>query len=247
MEQGCVFIGQSRGENLPAVVYFHGGGWVVGGLDTHDCLCRSLANRSEAVVIAVDYDLSPEHKYPRAVDQCFETVKHIAADASEFGINAKRLAVAGDSAGGNLAAAVALKARDESGPNIQFQLLIYPVVDTDFETESYRKYEQGFGLTRSAMMWFWDNYLQGELAEYSKLLSGIDLAGLPPTYILAAELDVLYSEGMALAERLSESAVPVTYRQHNGVIHGFVHFKGVFDVGEQAVDELCVILKNALA
>ena len=145
-----------------ALAYFHGGGWVLGDLDTHDALCRQLCQRTRAVVMAVDYRRAPEHKFPAAIDDCYNAVAHWVANADMFDIDPRRLVVAGDSAGGNLAAALAIKARDERGPDIRFQVLLYPVIEPNFSTTSYDTFATGHGLTKETMQWFWDCYLAGE-------------------------------------------------------------------------------------
>jgi len=234
---------------LACLVYFHGGGWVLGSRDTHDALCRRIANRFSCAVASVDYRLSPEHKFPAALDDCLAAFVELAARAGEFDIDADRMGVAGDSAGGNLAAAVTLRNRDQSGPPICWQWLIYPITDYAFETPSYREFASGYGLTRSAMMWFWDQYLVRAAdgrSPYASPLRAESLAGLPPALITTAEADVLRDEGEAYAERLSAAGVAVKRVCFPGVIHGFLHMSGVFTSAHTALDELAETARHAL-
>ena len=225
----------------PALVYFHGGGFVFGNLDTHDAVCRALAKESGAVVIAVDYRLAPEHKFPAAVDDSFAATVWIAANAERLGIDAKRIAVGGDSAGGNLATVVAMRCRDAGGPKLAAQVLIYPVADVStFETESHRELGEGYFLTRAAMEWFTGHYLASaehkRHPEASPLLAP-NLSGLPPALVITAEFDPLRDEGEAYAKRLQQAGVPVTVTRYPGMIHGFVSMLGVLSGGRQAIRE----------
>ena len=225
----------------PALVYFHGGGFVFGNLDTHDAVCRALAKESGAVVIAVDYRLAPEHKFPAAVDDSFAATVWIAANAERLGIDAKRIAVGGDSAGGNLATVVAMRCRDAGGPKLAAQVLIYPVADVStFETESHRELGEGYFLTRAAMEWFTGHYLASaehkRHPEASPLLAP-NLSGLPPALVITAEFDPLRDEGEAYAKRLQQAGVPVTVTRYPGMIHGFVSMLGVLSSGRQAIRE----------
>jgi acetyl esterase len=234
---------------LPAVMYFHGGGWVLGDLNTHDTLCRRLAAGSGSVVISVEYRRPPEHKFPGALNDCFEATRYVADHAGELGVDAKRVAVAGDSAGGNLAAAVALRARDEGGPAIHSQWLIYPVIDRQFDTGSYQSFAEGHALTRANMEWFWDQYLMGQadaLDPYAAPGQAKSLAGLPPAHVITAEFDVLRDEGESYASRLKAAGVPVTLRRYDGMLHGFIHFTEPFDVGKQAIQDLAAAIKKSL-
>ena len=230
---------------LPVLVYFHGGGWVRGNLDTHDNLCRALAGAGECLVVSVDYRMAPEHTYPAAVDDCYAATMWVAAHAEELGGDADRLAVGGDSAGGNLAAAVTLMARDRSpgGAKIVHQVLIYPVTDYAFDTPSYRDNADGYMLTRADMQWYWQLYL-GEGNElrahepYASPLRASDLTGLPPAHVITAEYDPLRDEGDAYARRLREVGVPVKSTCYPGMIHGFVDMAMVIDQGKRAVDDI---------
>jgi acetyl esterase len=221
-------------ETLPVVMYFHGGGWVLGGFDTHERLVRELANKANVVIIFVNYTPSPEAKYPVALEEAYAATKWIAQNGKTVNVNASRLAVAGDSVGGNMAAAVALLAKERGGPQIRYQLLFYPVTDANFETLSYMKYQEGYWLSREAMKWFWDNYVSNQTnikePTVSPLQASIDrLRGMPPTLIINGEFDVLRDEGEAYAHKLMEAGVPVTAVRYHGTIHDFVMLNALSD------------------
>ena len=221
-------------ETLPVVMYFHGGGWVLGGFDTHERLVRELANKANVVVIFVNYTPSPEAKYPVALEEAYAATKWIAQNGKTVNVNASRLAVAGDSVGGNMAAAVVLLAKERDGPPIRFQLLFYPVTDANFETSSYMKYQEGYWLSREAMKWFWDNYVSNQTnikePTVSPLQASIDrLRGMPPTLIINGEFDVLRDEGEAYAHKLMEAGVQVTAVRYHGTIHDFVMLNALSD------------------
>lgn len=240
--------GRTAGGPQPGIVYFHGGGWVMGDLDTHDTLCRHLANAAGAVVIAVGYRLAPEHVFPAAFDDAVAAVQYVAVHAAELGIDPARLAVAGDSAGGNLAAAVVLQAREGAAPAIAFQCLIYPVLDSGCDTPSYQEFAEGFGLTRAKMQFFWKSYL-GSHDGRNPLLApwrATDLRSLPPALIVTAEYDVLRDEGEAYAGRLAASNVPVEVMRVEGVIHGFIHYAGAMERGQTVLREVGKKLATAL-
>jgi acetyl esterase len=222
----------------PLLVFFHGGGWVIGTFETHDAVCRHLAKQSGGVVVAVDYRLAPEHKFPAAAEDCYAATKWAAENAAALGGDASRLAVGGDSAGGNLAAVVSLMARDRGGPKIAFQLLVYPVTNHAYDTASYRENADGYLLTKDSMVWFWNHYLRSErdgADPYASPLRAPSLAGLPPAMVVTAEFDPLRDEGEAYAERLRQAGVPVTVDRYDGLIHGFFILTGVFDRAKQAV------------
>ncbi|ABB11327.1 Lipolytic enzyme [Burkholderia lata] len=206
-------------------VFFHGGGFVIGNLDTHDHVCRDLCAESGAAVIAVDYRLAPEHPFPAAVDDCFDAVRWIAEHADTLSFDPSRIVVAGDSAGGNLAAVTALKIRDEGGPTLRAQVLVYPV--TDYHTPPTRSYienQSGYSLTRAAMIRFWNDYVANEreaLHPHACPLRAKSLAGLPRALVITAGFDPLRDEGEAYANRLFDAGVPVTFRRHDDMIHGF--------------------------
>ena len=238
-----------RGATVPAAVYFHGGGWVLGDRNTHDALCRRLAKQSGFTVFAVDYRRAPEHKFPLPLDDCYVATQSIWENADEFHIDPNRIAVVGDSAGGNLAVGVSLKARDQGQSFVSFQLLIYPVLQKNFETTSYNEFAEGHGLTKESMIWFWRQYLAKDDDgdnPYAAPLNATDLRGLPATHVITAEYDVLRDEGEAFAARLAAANVPTTSRRYDGMIHGFTHMSGVFDVGKQSIDDIAKILKDAL-
>ena len=226
----------------PALVYFHGGGWVVCDLDTHDVVCRAIARRSGAVVISVGYRLAPEHKYPAAVIDCYAATCWVAENASHLGVDPRRIAVGGDSAGGNLAAVVAQRSRDESGPPIALQVLVYPVTDlSSFDTPSYREFAEDYFLTAAEMVWFRDHYLarpeDARCAHASPLLAS-DLHGLPPALIITAEFDPLRDEGEAYAARLVEAGVPVRCTRYPGMVHPFFSMVGGVKQSLEAIAEV---------
>jgi len=225
----------------PALVYFHGGGFVFGNLDTHDAVCRALAMESDAVVISVDYRLSPEHKFPAAVEDSHAVTVWVAANAERLGIDARRIAVGGDSAGANLATVVAMRCRDAGGPALASQVLLYPVTNfSSFETDSHRELAEGYFLTRAAMDWFTGHYLaSADLTRHPEVspLLAADLSGLPPALIITAEFDPLRDEGEAYAKRLQQAGVPVTITRYPGMIHGFVSMRGVLAGGRRAIQE----------
>ena len=208
----------------PAFIWFHGGGWVIGSLDGADFGCRMMANASGCVVISVDYRLAPEHKFPTAVDDCMGVTQWIAENGASLGVDGSRLAVGGDSAGGNLAAVVSQLARDAGGPSLSFQALVYPVTNYDYGTDSYRENAAGYLLERASMEWFWGHYLRSEADGASAKASPLrhtNLTGLPPAIVITAEFDPLRDEGETYAERLRAAGVPVELMRFAGEIHGF--------------------------
>ena len=208
----------------PVLVYFHGGGFVLCDLDTHDSTCRALANAAGCVVVSVAYRLAPESKFPAAPEDCYAATCWVAEQPASAGFDASRLAVGGDSAGGNLAAVVALMARERGGPHIDHQLLVYPVTDCAFETASYRENAEGYLLTRETMKWFWQQYLDDASQAADPLASPLraeKLEGLPPATLITAGFDPLRDEGEAYAARLEGAAVPVRKRRFDGMFHGF--------------------------
>jgi acetyl esterase len=226
-------------EPLPTVLYLHGGGWVMGDVGTHDTLCRHLANAGQIMVASVDYRLSPEHSFPGALEDCQGVLHHLVEEAPNFGIDPKRVGVAGDSAGGNLSAALAIKNRDEQGPPLRAQLLVYPVIDARCDTASYEAFETDHGLSKDEMLYFWRSYL-GDIDGAHPLASPnqtLDLSGLPPARVITAEYDILRDEGEAYAEQLRVAGVWVELERYNGVIHGFFHFAGMMDRGREAIEK----------
>ncbi|MGD9935040.1 MAG: alpha/beta hydrolase [Dehalococcoidia bacterium] len=206
------------------IVYYHGGGWVIGSINDYDTLARKLAERTSCAVVNVEYRLAPEHRYPAAVDDSYAALEWAAANTKQIAGKSVPLFVAGDSAGGNLAAVMALRARDRSGPAIALQVLIYPVADADFNRPSYTDPENQLLLTREAMVWFWDHYVPDtarRLESDASPLRAPSLAGLPPAVILTAEHDVLRDEGEAYAERLKSAGVSVDCKRYEGQTHGF--------------------------
>jgi acetyl esterase len=235
---------------FPALVYFHGGGFVLCDLDTHDGTCRSLANGAGCVVVSVDYRLAPEHPFPAGLEDCYAATRWVSDRGSELGVDGSRLAVGGDSAGGNLAAAVSLLAGERDGPELRFALLVYPVTNCDFSTPSYRDNAEGYFLTADMMKWFWRQYLpdpsDGEKPHASPLRAG-DLRSHPPAHVVTAGYDPLRDEGEAFALRLREAGVPVTSRRYEGMFHGFFGMTALLDVAQEAVGEACDALRRALA
>jgi len=235
---------------LPVIVYFHGGGFVIGSIGTHDGYCRALAEASQCVVASVEYRLAPEHKHPAAVEDAYAATCWIAENAGKLRIDASRMAVAGDSAGGNLAAVVALLARDRSGPTLAHQVLIYPVTDADCDRPSYHQFADGYMLTRAAMQWFWDHYVGDESLSRHPHVSPLwaqSHADLPPALIIIAEYDPLRDEGEAYAERLRDSGVDTTLSRYDGMIHGFTRRLHFFDKARVALDEVAQSLRRHLS
>jgi acetyl esterase len=229
---------------LPVIVYFHGGGWVLYDLDTFNPICRDLANAAGAVVVAVAYRLAPEHPFPAAVDDAYATVRWVADHAAQIGGDGSRVAVAGDSAGGNLSAVTALRCRDEGAPTLAFQLIINPVTDCDLDTDSYHEFADGLFLTRDQMRWYWDHYLPDPAARthpWASPLRADDLSGLPPAIVYTAENDPLRDEGEAFAARLAAAGVPTIARRVPGVIHGFMNLGNASEKGAAAVAEAAAL------
>jgi len=241
--------GVSDSRRLPVLVYFHGGGWVIGDLETHDVLCRQLTAEAGVSVIAVDYRLAPEHKFPAAADDAWAATRWIAAHAAELGVDADRLAVGGDSAGGNLAAVVALLAREAGGPRIALQILLYPVTDLVSESQSYADLADGYMLTRDSMRWFRAQYLAREQDAADWRVSPLrapSLAGLPPALVVTAGYDPLRDEGEAYARRLREAGVSVDAISFGGMIHGFVPMGRLIDTAFRGVSLITGSLRQAL-
>jgi len=234
---------------LPVVVYFHGGGWTIGSLETHDNSCRALANAVGCVVVSVDYRLAPEHKFPAAVDDAFAATQWVAEHAAELGGDPTRVAVAGDSAGGNLAAVVSILARDQNAPALTFQLLVYPATDAERESASMRENASGYFLELDSMRWFDGHYLRDERDatdwRFSPMRAG-SLAGLPPAFVLTAEFDPLRDQGEAYARRLEEAGVPVELRRYDGVFHGFFGMRDLMEPAQQAWQDVTKALREGL-
>jgi acetyl esterase len=232
---------------FPVVLFIHGGGWVIGSRDTHDDLCRSLCSRAGARVVSVEYRRSPEHKFPAALEDCYAALRWCAERGTARG-EGVRLAVAGDSAGGNLSAALSLYARDRGGPPLRLQVLIYPVTNHGFHTASYHECAEGFGLLRDAMIYYWKSYLASPddgRNPYASPLQAADLRGLPPALIQTAQFDVLRDDGEAYAARLRRSGVPVRCTRYLAMNHGFVQFAGAYEHGRVGVQEIADALRDS--
>jgi acetyl esterase len=232
--------------SLPGLVYFHGGGFVLGDLDMSDRPCRELANLSGSVVISVDYRLAPEHKFPAAVDDAYAATRYVAQHANEFGVDPRRLAVGGESAGANLATVVALMARDKGTPSIAFQLLVYPLVDFNDDSPSMREFAADHFLTRDALDYFRDHYLATPADAHNPYASPMlgDLQGLPPARIITAECDPLRDQGEAYARKLQTSGVHVALERYDGMIHPFFSLAGIIDGGTTAIADAAAALRN---
>jgi acetyl esterase len=236
---------------FPVLVYFHGGGWVLCDLDTHDPVCRSLSNNAECIVVSVDYRLAPEHKFPAAAEDCHAATRWITSNAALINGDPGRIAVGGDSAGGNLAAVVALMARDQGEPSPIFQLLVYPVTDYyEPATASCVENADGYFLTKDDMVWFWNHYLVDSADAsnpYACPLRAPTLAGLPPALIITAEFDPLRDEGEMYAARLRESGVAAELARFDGMIHGFFSMAGVLEQGKNALMLAAARLRSAFS
>ncbi|HJU19899.1 MAG TPA: alpha/beta hydrolase, partial [Stellaceae bacterium] len=237
--------GTAAAEIVPVLVYFHGGGWVIGDIDTHDPVCRHLANAARCAVVSVDYRLAPEHKFPAAVEDCCAAIAWVAEEGAALGIDPARLAVGGDSAGGNLAAVASLCARDRGGPRICQQLLLYPALDAAMDHPSIIRFAEGHLLTRATMEWFYAQYLQGpeDIDDWrASPLRASDLGRLPPAFIVTGGYDPLCDEGVAYARRLEKCGVPVRLRHHPDQIHGFVSMGKIIKAAHAALDEAAAAL-----
>jgi acetyl esterase len=235
---------------LPGVVYLHGGGWVFMGIETHDWICRRLAKESGAVVVSVEYRLAPEDPFPAPLDDCYAATKWVVDHADDFGVDPARVAIAGDSAGGNLSAAVTLRARAAGDPALVAQVLIYPVTDASFDTTSYAENGKGFMLEGDSMRYFWDAYLgpDGDPDDaYASVLRAADLADLPPALVITAEYDPLRDEGEAYGRRLDGFDVPATVTRYDGVVHGFLGMREIVPEADRAMAEIATFLQHAFA
>jgi acetyl esterase/lipase len=231
-------------------VWFHGGGWVVGDLESADATARHLTVRADCVVVSVDYRLAPETKFPGPAEDCYSATKWVAQNAASINVDPSKIAVGGDSAGGNLAAVISLMARDRGGPPLALQLLVYPVTDRDFSTESYVQNAEGYQLTRDSMIWYWNHYLKSDADvanPYAAPLQAQDLRGLPPALVITAEYDPLRDEGEAYAHRLEAAGVNTTCIRYDGMIHGFFGMATAIDKGKQAIAQASASLKAAFA
>jgi acetyl esterase len=237
------------GEPRPVVVFFHGGGWVIGGIDSHDGTVRSLTNLSGAIFVSIEYRLAPEARFPAAPEDCYAATVWAAENAAGFGGDASRLAVAGDSAGANLAAVVPIMARDRGGPALAFQLLVYPCTDMAPERwASMTDNATGYFLTADGMRWFYDHYADpaDRLHPHAAPIRADDLHGLPPALVITAEFDPLRDEGEAYAARLADAGVPTDARRYDGQIHGFFSMTEVIDRAREAQADAAKALRSAL-
>ena len=235
---------------FPILVWYHGGGWVIGDLESADPTARHLCKGAGCVVVSVDYRLSPETKFPGPADDCYAATVWAANNAASLNADASRLAVGGDSAGGNLAAAISLMAADRGGPDIVHQLLVYPVTERNYETPSYSQNAEGFLLARDAMIWYWDAYLASEADAanpYAAPMQADSLAGQPPALVITAEFDPLRDEGEAYGRRLQEAGVDTTISRYDGMIHGFFGMVGIMDKSGQVMEEATGALRAAFA
>lgn len=245
---------QGRQEMLPVIMYFHGGGWVLGDKDTHDRLIREIATGAQAVVIFVEYTRSPEARYPVAIEEAYAATKWVSENGAAIKVDASRLAVVGDSVGGNMATVVTLLAKERGGPGIEQQVLFYPVTDADLDTPSYQEFATGYFLTRAGMQWFWDNYAPDEQVRQeptaSPLRAGLEqLRGLPPALVITGECDVLRDEGEAYAHKLIQAGVPVTATRYLSTIHDFVMLNAITEASapRAAIAQACAVLREAFA
>ncbi|CAN5200411.1 alpha/beta hydrolase [soil metagenome] len=232
---------------FPTIVFFHGGGWVLGDLEMHDSTCRKLANGVQAVVVNVDYRLAPEHPFPAGLDDCFGATKWASENIQEYGGDPSRLVVAGTSAGGNLAVAVALKSLHEPSFTLALQVLIYPVIDSDMSTESYREYAVGYSLEHKQMKWFLSQYVPDESLRTDPLVSpwhAPSLAGLPSAIIVTAECDPLRDEAERFASRLKAEGVAAELTRYDGQIHGFMGLFGIVHDADIAIERLCSEIRD---
>ena len=236
----------STATSAPAIVYFHGGGWVLNFLDIYDASLARLANQSGATIISVNYQKAPEHPFPIPFDDCYSTLLWVIANAAQLQIDPAKIGIAGDSAGANLASGVAIKARDNN-VGVAFQLLIYPCNDRDFKTDSYINNATGYGLSTQAMKWFWDQYLQGhdhDANPYAVPMQATSFANLAPAIIITAQYDPLISDGEKYAELLQRDGVPVIYKEYAGMIHGFFTNMAVTPTARESIDFVAVEIKK---
>ncbi|MYB21619.1 MAG: alpha/beta hydrolase [Chloroflexi bacterium] len=236
----------SAGDNLPVVMYFHGGGWVLGDIDSHDGTCKQLlAELGEAVVVSVHYRLAPEDKYPAAAEDCYAATRWIAENAPEIGGDGSRVAVCGDSAGGNLSAVVSQMARDRGGPAIAAQVLHVPVTDHNYSYPSYTENAEGMLLTRASMVWFWDHYLNSDAdgqEAYASPIKAADLSGLPPALVQTAEYDPLRDEGEAYGAALEAAGTEVSVHRYDGVVHDPFMMFAVIPTGVECLKEAAAFI-----
>ena len=240
--------GPAPGESLPILVFYHGGGFVIGSLDSYDNLCRAIANRTDCIVVSVDYRLAPEHKFPAAVDDALEAYQWVIDHAGELDGDAGRMAIGGDSAGGNITAVTAIGIRDEGYMAPLLQILIYPVAGGAPETPSHYEFAEGLLLTRASILWFYDQYLDrpedATDPRFAPLLAD-DLSDLPPALVIVAGHDPLRDEGIAYAERLGQAGVEAELVNYEGMVHGFLSLADAVDQGKLAIDRVATALRTA--
>lgn len=242
-----VYIPQGEGP-FPVFVTYHGGGWIFGSLNVHDPLCREIASQAGVVVVSVAYRLAPEHKFPAPLQDCYTAALWVKENIHLHKGDASRLSVGGDSAGGNLSAAVALMGRDNNTLQFRCQVLIYPVTDCNFDTDSYRKYEEGYFLTLNQMKWFWSLYLQDEkdaANPYASPLRAADFRNLPPTLVVVAKYDPLHDEGIAYGKKLQEAGTSVKTLSYNSM-HVFIGFANNLEIGRTAISDIASYLHSSL-
>ena len=253
IEDATFPVGPNGERLVPVIMHFHGGGWILGDVNTHDRLVREIAVGAHAAVVFVDYDRAPEAQFPIPLEEAYAVTKYVAENGSNLNVDSSRLAVVGDSAGGNIAAAVTLLSKERRGPKIAFQLLFYPVTDANFETGSYRQFQDGPWLTKSAMEWFWNAYLPNEAARKAIIATPLNatpdqLEGLPEALVITAENDVLRDDGEAYARKLWQAGVRVTCTRYIGTIHDFVMLNAIADTpaARAAIRQANVALRSAL-
>lgn len=237
-------------ENQPIIIYYHGGGWVQGSIETHDALCRWLTYYSDCIVVSIDYRLAPEFPFPTAVHDAYASAKWIYEHASELGGDPHKISVAGDSAGATLATVVCMKAKESQDFKLVGQILYYPTIEFTFNTDSYNQFAEGYMLTKARMKWFANHYFQNNLEKanhpYASPILADDATGLPPALIITAEYDPLRDEGEAYAEKLKSAGVDVVCKRYAGMIHGFIRSASIIDKGKEAIIETSQFLKRIL-
>ncbi len=237
-----------EGGGRPALLFFHGGGFVTGDIESHDPLCREIANRADCVVVSVDYRLAPEHRFPAAPEDCYAALRWVAEHGAEIGVDTTRLAIAGDSAGGNMAAVVALLCLERGGPALRHQVLIYPVIDPSCDSASQHENGSGYMLTQTTMRWFWAQYLNDESEASLPTVCPMRaerVDGLPPTTVLTAEFDPLRDEGETYAAKLTEAGIPTELTRYEGQVHGFLSFAHRMERAEAAIAQVAEVLRKA--
>ena len=240
---------EGNADTLPGLMFFHGGGFVIGDLDSHDALCRALSNGGKCRVIAVHYRLAPEAPFPAAVEDCHAALQAVRANASAFGVDPNCMGVSGDSAGGNLSAVISQLVKANGEPPLKVQLLIYPATQVHADTPSMRENAEGYVLEKGTMDWFMDHYTSGGYSPSDTRLSPLladDLSGLPPATVITAGFDPLRDEGKAYADKLSAAGVSAKYINYEGMVHGFANMAGVLDVAREAVADMAGDVRAAL-